>query len=233
MQDAHGQSSIISKSSLRAPHSGQVQFGGTSSHRVPGGMPSSGAPRPHRRSSRRSGTCIFSSRSTSKGSGLHRFRETRARVDAWSRIRSVATSTHRPRRIEPRRVVMPADDDPGFPPVVLTFAASDPSGGAGMQADLLTLASMGCHPLSVVTALTVQDTLGVEGDHGDRRRLGRGPGARAARGHAGRRVQDRRARQRREHRRDRRDPLRLSRTSRWCSIRCSPRDAATSSRPTR
>jgi hydroxymethylpyrimidine/phosphomethylpyrimidine kinase len=31
-----------------------------------------------------------------------------------------------------------------------------------MQADLLTLASMGCHPLSVVTALTVQDTLGVE-----------------------------------------------------------------------
>jgi hydroxymethylpyrimidine/phosphomethylpyrimidine kinase len=58
---------------------------------------------------------------------------------------------------------MPADDDPAFPPVVLTFAASDPSGGAGMQADLLTLASMGCHPLSVITALTVQDTLGVEG----------------------------------------------------------------------
>jgi len=49
------------------------------------------------------------------------------------------------------------------PPIVLTFAASDPSGGAGLQADLLTLASMGCHPLSVVTAITVQDTLGVEG----------------------------------------------------------------------
>lgn len=48
------------------------------------------------------------------------------------------------------------------PPIVLTFAGSDPSGGAGLQADLLTLASMGCHPLSVVTALTVQDTLGVE-----------------------------------------------------------------------
>ena len=48
------------------------------------------------------------------------------------------------------------------PPVVLTFAASDPTGGAGLQADLLTLASMGCHPLSVVTALTVQDTSGVE-----------------------------------------------------------------------
>jgi hydroxymethylpyrimidine/phosphomethylpyrimidine kinase len=44
------------------------------------------------------------------------------------------------------------------PPIVLTFAASDPTGGAGLQADVLTLAGMGCHPLSVVTALTVQDT---------------------------------------------------------------------------
>src|SRR2546430_5698032 len=49
------------------------------------------------------------------------------------------------------------------PPIVLTFAASDPTGGAGLQADRLTLASMGCHPLSVVTALTMQDTRGVEG----------------------------------------------------------------------
>jgi hydroxymethylpyrimidine/phosphomethylpyrimidine kinase len=57
---------------------------------------------------------------------------------------------------------MPAAD-PDFPPLVLTFAASDPSGGAGVQADILTLASMGCHPLSVLTAITVQDTLGVEG----------------------------------------------------------------------
>ena len=48
------------------------------------------------------------------------------------------------------------------PPIVLSFAASDPTGGAGLQADLLTLASMGCHPLSVVTALTVQDTRGVD-----------------------------------------------------------------------
>jgi hydroxymethylpyrimidine/phosphomethylpyrimidine kinase len=58
---------------------------------------------------------------------------------------------------------MPPDRDPEFPPLVLTFAASDPSGGAGLQADVLTLASMGCHPLSVVTAITVQDTLGIEG----------------------------------------------------------------------
>ena len=48
------------------------------------------------------------------------------------------------------------------PPLVLTFAASDPTGGAGIQADLMTLASMGCHPLSVITAITVQDTAGVE-----------------------------------------------------------------------
>jgi hydroxymethylpyrimidine/phosphomethylpyrimidine kinase len=57
---------------------------------------------------------------------------------------------------------MPNDSDPEFPPIVLAFSASDPSGGAGMQADILTLASMGCHPLSVLTAITVQDTLGVE-----------------------------------------------------------------------
>ena len=55
-----------------------------------------------------------------------------------------------------------ADAQAECPPIVLAFAASDPSGGAGLQADILTLASMGCHPLSVVTALTVQDTAGVE-----------------------------------------------------------------------
>ena len=51
---------------------------------------------------------------------------------------------------------------PDTPPIVLTFSATDPSGGAGMQADILTIASMGCHPLSVVTAVTVQDTTGVD-----------------------------------------------------------------------
>lgn len=55
----------------------------------------------------------------------------------------------------PDRIVSP-------PPTVLTFAATDPTSGAGLQADLLALASMGCHPLSVVTAITVQDTAGVE-----------------------------------------------------------------------
>jgi hydroxymethylpyrimidine/phosphomethylpyrimidine kinase len=49
-----------------------------------------------------------------------------------------------------------------IPPLVLVFAASDPTGGAGVQADLLTLAAMGCHPLSSITALTIQDTRGVD-----------------------------------------------------------------------
>jgi len=49
------------------------------------------------------------------------------------------------------------------PPSVLTFAGTDPSSGAGLQADILTFASIGCHPLSVVTAITAQDTVGVDG----------------------------------------------------------------------
>ena len=48
------------------------------------------------------------------------------------------------------------------PPIVMVFAATDPTGGAGLQADILTLASMGCHPVSVVTAITIQDTMGVD-----------------------------------------------------------------------
>ena len=49
------------------------------------------------------------------------------------------------------------------PPSVMTFAGTDPSSGAGLQADILTFASIGCHPLSVVTAITAQDTVGVDG----------------------------------------------------------------------
>ena len=47
-------------------------------------------------------------------------------------------------------------------PAVLVFAGTDPTGGAGLQADVLTLSSLGCHALSVVTAVTVQDTVGVD-----------------------------------------------------------------------
>lgn len=55
-----------------------------------------------------------------------------------------------------------SDASPPPLPAVLVFAGTDPTGGAGLQADILTLASLGCHPLSVVTAVTVQDTVGVE-----------------------------------------------------------------------
>jgi len=57
---------------------------------------------------------------------------------------------------------MPFSKTPLSPPIVLSFAASDPSGGAGIQADLMTISSMGCHALSVITALTVQDTVGID-----------------------------------------------------------------------
>ncbi|MHB8345679.1 MAG: bifunctional hydroxymethylpyrimidine kinase/phosphomethylpyrimidine kinase [Acidiferrobacterales bacterium] len=48
------------------------------------------------------------------------------------------------------------------PPVVLVFAGNDATGGAGLQADILTLASLGCHAAPVISAITVQDTIGVK-----------------------------------------------------------------------
>src|SRR3982751_4159802 len=55
-----------------------------------------------------------------------------------------------------------SSSSPAAPKTVLAFAASDPTSGAGLQADVLTIAALGCHPLCVVTAITVQDTLGVK-----------------------------------------------------------------------
>ncbi|MEC4747131.1 hydroxymethylpyrimidine/phosphomethylpyrimidine kinase [Methylomicrobium sp. Wu6] len=47
-------------------------------------------------------------------------------------------------------------------PVVLCFSGHDPSGGAGVQADIETLVSHRCHAASVITALTEQDTRNVK-----------------------------------------------------------------------
>lgn len=57
---------------------------------------------------------------------------------------------------------MQSTESPLSYPPVLVFAGLDPSGGAGLVADALTLASIGCHPLTVATAITVQDTARVD-----------------------------------------------------------------------
>lgn len=50
-------------------------------------------------------------------------------------------------------------------PTVLTIAGTDPSGGAGIQADLKTFAALGCYGMSVITALVAQNTCGVRAIH--------------------------------------------------------------------
>jgi len=51
-------------------------------------------------------------------------------------------------------------------PRVLSIAGSDSGGGAGIQADLKTIAALGCYGMTAVTALTAQNTLGVRSIHG-------------------------------------------------------------------
>lgn len=47
-------------------------------------------------------------------------------------------------------------------PIVLCFSGHDPSGGAGIQADIETIISHQCHPASIITALTEQDSRNVK-----------------------------------------------------------------------
>ncbi len=46
-------------------------------------------------------------------------------------------------------------------PIILTIAGSDPSGGAGIQADIKTISALGGYAASAITAITVQNTMGV------------------------------------------------------------------------
>ena len=44
---------------------------------------------------------------------------------------------------------------------VLSIAGSDPSGGAGIQADIKTISALGCYAMTAITSLTAQNTTGV------------------------------------------------------------------------
>ncbi|HLJ24959.1 MAG TPA: hydroxymethylpyrimidine/phosphomethylpyrimidine kinase, partial [Candidatus Acidoferrales bacterium] len=51
------------------------------------------------------------------------------------------------------------------PPIVLTIAGFDPSAGAGIAADLKTIAAHNCYGVAAITAMTVQSTQGVKSVH--------------------------------------------------------------------
>ena len=52
---------------------------------------------------------------------------------------------------------------PDTPPIALSIAGLDPSGGAGVLADVRTFAEFGCFPTAAITSLTFQNTIGVSG----------------------------------------------------------------------
>ncbi len=52
--------------------------------------------------------------------------------------------------------------NPKLRPIILSIAGYDPSSGAGITADIKTIAALGCYGVTCITALTVQSTRGVK-----------------------------------------------------------------------
>lgn len=58
--------------------------------------------------------------------------------------------------------LQPKTDEDMQKNTILTITGSDSTGGSGVQADIRTIASLGCTPLSAITSITVQNTLGIQ-----------------------------------------------------------------------
>src|SRR5215469_16306472 len=59
--------------------------------------------------------------------------------------------------------MVPARSQSPTPPRVLAVAGSDSGGGAGIQADLKTMLALGAHGMTVICAVTAQNSVGVQG----------------------------------------------------------------------